>query len=273
MTAVLAANVSAGIDAGTHVCALYGSDLERQELLHAYFQGRPSERLVYVGDTADVAGVADIDVRAPNDVYLASGTFRPADVLRSFGGEIHDAIAQGHRRLRVAADMSWATTADPCALVRYESEATDLYRHDTATGMCMYDRRRFTDAHLEALCAAHPFTSDTAERVTPAAFTAWQDADGALRLLGEIDYFGASHLVALVNDRPDLGDDVVIDLSGVRFMDASVLHALQAAATALAAPRRLVLRSPSRMVSRLLDLLQPGGTRALVVRDEVLPAT
>lgn len=274
MSAVLAANVSAGIDAGPHVCALYSSEAERRALLDTYFHNRPGERLIYVGDAADIGSPGDVDVREPADVYLGGGRFDPDGVLDGFRGEIGEALAAGHRRIRVAADMTWAAEgADPALLVTYEAGATRLHKEGTAAGMCLYDRRRFTDAHLDALCAAHPFTSDTAGRMAPAAFTACQDDDGTLRVLGEIDYFGAAHLVALVNDRPDLGEDVVIDVSGVRFMDASVLHALQAAATGLAAPRRLVLRSPSRVVSRLLDLLPPAGTRALVVRDEPLPAT
>lgn len=275
MTAVLGANVSAGVDAGVHVCAIYSSPAERRELLDAYFRNRPDdERLIYVGAPSDLAEPAGIDVREAAGVYLAGGSFDPAGVLTGFRGEIADTIAAGHRRLRVAADMSWAAEgAAPQVLVSYEAAATQLHKEGTAAGMCLYDRRRFRADHLAAVSAAHPFTSDSADRLVPAAFTATQDADGTLHLTGEIDYFGASHLITLVNDRPDLGTDVVIDVSGVRFMDASVLHALQAAATALDSPRRLILRSPSRMVSRLLALLPSSGARALVVRDEALPAS
>ena len=273
MTAVLGANVSAGVDAGPHVCALYSSEQERKALLRSYFHNRPGERLIYVGDASHLTEPADIDVREPTEVYLDGQRFDPDSVLDGFRGEIAEALAAGHRRLRVAADMTWAVEgADPDVLVAYEASATQLHKEGTAAGMCMYDRRRFSEAHLEALCATHPFTSDTEERLRPTAFTAFPEADGTLCLLGEIDYFGASHLITLINDRPELGTDVVLDLSGVRFMDASVLHALQAAATALHSPRRLVLRSPSRVVSRLLALLPSTGTQALVVRDEALPA-
>lgn len=273
MNAVLGANVSAGVAAGPHVCALYSTEAERRALLDAYFHNRPGERLIYVGAPSDITSPAGIDVREPDEVYLGGGSFDPDGVLDGFRGEIDQALAAGHRRLRVAADMTWAADGtDPEVLVAYEAGATQLHKEGTAAGMCLYDRRRFSEAHLDALCAAHPFTSDTVERLSPAAFTAFQDPDGTLCVLGEIDYFGASHLVTLINDRADLGEDVVIDVSGVRFVDASVVHALQAAATALVSPRRLILRSPSRVVSRLLALLPPAGTGALVIVDEALPA-
>lgn len=273
MTAVLGANVSAGVDAGVHVCAIYSTEAERRELVGSYFQNRPGERLIYVGEPLDIGELTGIDVREPEATYLSGGAFDGGAVLAGFTGEIENALAQGHRRIRVAADMSWAAeAAEPGALVAYEADATQLHKQGTAAGMCLYDRRRFSEEHLEALAAAHPFTADSAERLAPAAFTATQDPDGTLRLLGEIDYFGASHLMTLLNDRPDLGEDVVIDISGVRFMDASVLHALQDAAMTFAG-RRLVLRSPSRVVSRLLGLLPASGTRPLIVTDAALPAS
>jgi anti-sigma B factor antagonist len=48
--------------------------------------------------------------------------------------------------------------------------------------------------------------------------------------------------------------DVVVDLSGVTFMDASTISVLVRARRAVSQSRRLTLRSPSKCAQRLLDL-------------------
>lgn len=73
---------------------------------------------------------------------------------------------------------------------------------------------------------------------------------------GEVDAHTAPELAAHLDPLPgDAGTDVVLDLGGVDFIDSSGLRVLvEANRTATEADRRLVLRSPSPAVQRLLEI-------------------
>lgn len=80
-----------------------------------------------------------------------------------------------------------------------------------------------------------------------------------LVLGGDLDSFTAPDLeAAFLGLGPTA--DVFVELSGVEFIDSSGLRALISAHTALEAQgHRLVLGSPSRVVSRLFDLSGLSG--------------
>jgi len=89
------------------------------------------------------------------------------------------------------------------------------------------------------------------------------DADGAVIVHGEVDLYSAPVLDRVVGDAVAGGDgDVVIDLSGVRFMDSAGLNILIRSFKPLNTQgRRLVLRSPQAAVRRTLEL---AGVASLV---------
>lgn len=270
MSAVLGANIAAGVDAGSHLCAVFSTDEERDDLLRGYFQEREDEFLLFVGGAAAAPLPADlrshVEVRDGDGLYLADGGFDGARVIQEVRDTIATALRDGYRRLRVAGDMSWAPASgtDPAALLGYEAEVNPLYTDGTAAGMCLYDGRRFPAAQLDEIAAVHPFVTGAGEETRSRSFTASRGADGTLWLRGEIDYFGAAHLVTLLDDLADGRTDVVVDVSEVRFMDAAALHALDAVATRLRGTRRVILRSPSRVVNRLLALLPGTGADRVV---------
>jgi anti-sigma B factor antagonist len=82
------------------------------------------------------------------------------------------------------------------------------------------------------------------------------DADGTVIVQGEVDLYSAPVLERVVGDAVQGGDgDVVIDLSGVRFMDSAGLNILIRSFKPLNTQgRRLVLRSPQTAVRRTLEL-------------------
>jgi anti-anti-sigma factor len=97
-----------------------------------------------------------------------------------------------------------------------------------------------------------------------------RDGDSAvLRLAGEIDISNSERLRGRLNDllARGRGDEVrtlVVDVSGLDFLDLSGLQALlDARSTLHGRGGSLVLRSPTRRVRRLLDLLDDA--RALLV--------
>ncbi len=84
---------------------------------------------------------------------------------------------------------------------------------------------------------------------------------------GEVDVLTSPRLAAAVADTLEGGQpDVVIDLARVEFIDVTGIRVLEnAAGQARDAGGSLALRSPSRVVRRMLDLLDLD--RALLVEQ------
>jgi anti-anti-sigma factor len=73
-----------------------------------------------------------------------------------------------------------------------------------------------------------------------------------LRLVGELDLATVGVLVAALETLPDGAD--VLDLSGLSFMDASGLHALEHYAATRSGAPPLVLDNVSAQIRRLFEL-------------------
>ncbi len=87
------------------------------------------------------------------------------------------------------------------------------------------------------------------------------DRQGAvLRLAGEVDAHSAPMPAAQLDPLPAGGADVVLEISGIEFMDSSGLRVMiEAHDRAVAEGRRLVLRAPSPAVRRLLEVSGLSG--------------
>jgi anti-sigma B factor antagonist len=94
-----------------------------------------------------------------------------------------------------------------------------------------------------------------------------QAARIVLCVSGEVDVLTSPRLAAAVADTLEGGQpDVVIDLARVEFIDVTGIRVLEnAAGQARDAGGSLALRSPSRVVRRMLDLLDLD--RALLVEQ------
>jgi anti-anti-sigma factor len=89
-----------------------------------------------------------------------------------------------------------------------------------------------------------------------------------VRVAGEVDVATSALLAAAVARAMDVGHEarteLVVDLAHVRFIDASGINVLLSATSrARSADRTLVLRSPSRAVRRMLDVLCLDGVLAV----------
>jgi anti-anti-sigma factor len=89
-----------------------------------------------------------------------------------------------------------------------------------------------------------------------------------VRVAGEVDVATSALLAAAVARAMDVAHegrtDLVVDLAHVRFIDVSGINVLLSATNqARGADRSLVLRSPSRAVRRLLDVLRLDGVLAV----------
>ena len=78
--------------------------------------------------------------------------------------------------------------------------------------------------------------------------------EGTLCLKGELDLATAPVLEDILDGALDGDRDLVVDLSALTFMDAAGLRAFAKAASGLRGRAKMVLRSPSGVVRRVLEL-------------------
>lgn len=93
---------------------------------------------------------------------------------------------------------------------------------------------------------------------------------GRYLLVGEVDVANASSLADVLRDRLRDEDGLVLDLSGVSFMDSQGLRVLVelAMAAEIESKSPVVIASPSERVRRLLELVIPGGLPQLTVESD-----
>ena len=89
--------------------------------------------------------------------------------------------------------------------------------------------------------------------------------EDGFRLEGELDMATADDLSQIFRDAPS-NDPIVLDFSGVSFMDSSGLRALLEGAGQPTGCGPVVVVNPSAQVRRVLDISIPGGTPGLEVR-------
>lgn len=90
--------------------------------------------------------------------------------------------------------------------------------------------------------------------------------DDGYRLEGELDMATAAGLTELLRAAADENDPVVLDFSGVSFMDSSGLRALLEGAGLPNGSGPVVIVNPSPQVRRVLDISIPDGIPGLEVR-------
>ena len=89
--------------------------------------------------------------------------------------------------------------------------------------------------------------------------------DRGLKLAGELDMATAQELLAAIRDHAG-EDEVVLDFSGVSFMDSSGLRALLEAARDREGDGAVAIVDPTPQVRRVLDISLPDGAPGLEVR-------
>jgi hypothetical protein len=227
----------AGVERGDHVCWAYDDDAAFEDAAVRFLAeglGR-DDRLLWVGDgaagrlrrapgrPADVDGPTAqgaLSVLSVAESYAAAGPLPPERQLAFYDVAARGAIDEGHRGLRVVAEITWlaADEGQPAQLLCWEHLADDYVAHGPGfSALCAY-RRDLLPADAGAdVASLHPLAH--ADGGTP-AFRVWFDEDALL--------------VA--------GDTVALW-----------------AGTPAGSDRRLVLRGASRPYRRMWDLLAPDG--------------
>lgn len=171
--------VRSGIDEivlapGSHICAFYRNDRDRDRMLSDYLAvGLSSgDKCICVVDSADTAESlravlarktprlpeGQLDIYPPETTYLAGGEFTTGDMLTFWTENMAKAEIEGYAFCRMAGEMTWALRNVPGTehLARYESELNRLTASQPVTVLCLYDLDRFGGETVVNTVKTHP---------------------------------------------------------------------------------------------------------------------
>lgn len=162
---------------GDHVCALYPSLADRDDILNHYLREGLSDgdKCIYVTESNDSASVLSslgvdvdltpflarhqLDVRWAAEAFLRDGSIFSTDMVVEFWDHtMQEAISGGFTFGRGAGEMTWALglLPDIRELVLYESRLNRFLPRYPQMYLCMYDLARFGDDTLVDVLKVHP---------------------------------------------------------------------------------------------------------------------
>lgn len=172
--------VSSGIDeirllAGSHVCAFYRGDSDRDRLLTGYLGAglTAGDKCICVVDSAFTAkrlesltrvppgpgySRGQLDVHLPESTYLAGGKFTTSDMLAFWTNGLIKAEHEGYTFCRLVGEMTWALRDAPGVehLAGYESELNRVTSSHPVVVMCLYDLDLFGGEVVINIVKTHP---------------------------------------------------------------------------------------------------------------------
>jgi hypothetical protein len=158
-------------------------------------------------------------------VQLATGTFDPDYLIRTYTAATQQAVDDGYQGLWVSVDMTWANphAVDLDALVRFEAHANILFATGHLTAICQYDHRQFSAGDIERACRAHPHNAGGR------AFRYYLTDDRTfLATFGEADLSNQDAWHVVIGWTAS--NDAIIDVTGMTFLDVRALAAIGQAA-------------------------------------------
>jgi hypothetical protein len=175
---------------GSHVCAFYRGDSDRDQLLNAYLGAglTAGDKCIGVVDSAVTAqqlgpaltgperpgsvhprsvphargGAAplggQLDIHLPESTYLAGGEFTVSDMLTFWREGMAKAEVDGYSFCRLVGEMTWALRDAPGVehLVRYESELNRVTSGCPVIVLCLYDLDLFSGEVVVNVVKTHP---------------------------------------------------------------------------------------------------------------------
>jgi hypothetical protein len=162
---------------GDHLCILYETEEQHQQVFRAYLRRglENGEKVLYIADERSPEAI-ERSLRATgldtgpytssgqlaivdSSVYTPSGAFDPDATLAMLGEALDDALAQGYAGLRATGEMTWSCRSMPGAerLMEYEAKLNHLIPRAKFAGVCQYDMRRFPPGKLRDALTTHPY--------------------------------------------------------------------------------------------------------------------
>jgi hypothetical protein len=172
--------VPSGIDeisllSGSHVCAFYRGDADRDRLLSGYLaagltagdkcicvvdSGLTAKRLQSLTRSSARPGWPghQLDIHLPESTYLAGGEFTTSHMLAFWIEGMLKAKLEGYSFFRLAGEMTWALRDAPGVenLLGYESELNRVTLSYPVVVLCLYDLDLFSGEVVINVVKTHP---------------------------------------------------------------------------------------------------------------------
>ena len=163
-----------GLAPGSHVCAFYRGDSDRDRLLNGYLGAglTAGDKCICIVDSAITAARlralpqsrtepgpdGQLDIHLPETTYLAGGEFTTGDMLTFWTENMIKAAVEGYSFYRLAGEMTWALRDAPGVehLVGYESELNRVTASHPVIVLCLYDLDRFSGEVVVNIVKTHP---------------------------------------------------------------------------------------------------------------------
>jgi len=165
---------------GTHMCGLYETDKERDEIIFGFLRqgSMDGDKQVYcpVERTAgefyrDFAAFCPhcqqtlhdpdhFDLKSARELYYPDGVFDPWHMDKALNEYYLYSQEKGKRNIRATAEMSWAleTIAGVEYLMAYEARLNYFIPGKPWISICMYNVTRFPGQTIMNVLRTHPFT-------------------------------------------------------------------------------------------------------------------
>lgn len=272
---------------GDHYCLPFGSEEEQGDIVGAFVRHglRAGDKVVYISagsppDTVELLADRGVDARRglargqlevleAEHAYLAVRPFDPDAMVERLRRMLVAALHEGYPRLRVTGELGVLQEQPGRArLLEYERKVGQAFSDGPLLALCQYDRRMFAPEEVAAMERVHqgraeadPLYHDTILSVTRTY------VPPGLRVCGEIDMtHDRLWEESLAHAVLGMGEDVHLDLSGLRFLDVAGARLLGRTARALAEQsRRLHLDQLAEGPRRVLRLTRWDETPTLVV--------
>ena len=160
---------------GSHVCAFYRGEADRDRLLTGYLGAglTAGDKCICVVDSPYTAhrmaalcpgcdgpgpSAAQLDVHLPESTYLAGGEFTTGDMLTFWTEHMAKAEVEGYSFCRLAGEMTWALRDAPGVehLIGYESELNRVTATSPVVVLCLYDLDLFGGEVVVNVVKTHP---------------------------------------------------------------------------------------------------------------------
>jgi len=164
------------VEAGSHICAFYSGDAERDEILLPFLQAakKSGDRCVCLVDRVEPEVILEaldlepssvtgkesdwLELRTSAESYTIGGEFDPDRMLAFWVTILEDAKAKGWSFVRIICEASWIVRKSPSLneFVVYESKYNQVTRPYPHVTICMYDLNVFGAKLLITILKTHP---------------------------------------------------------------------------------------------------------------------
>ncbi|MEV0619939.1 MEDS domain-containing protein [Nonomuraea sp. NPDC050404] len=262
-------------DLGDHVCLPFEGERERMTATRVFtingLRRRTKVVIITHADTpertrgwlaplvpgfADAESAGQVEILACADTHFTSGCLDPERVYAGLAEAGRRARRHGQHGVYALVDASWGVR-DTEGQAVFEAAINEVFGERWLAAVCAYDRRLFRRGDLDRAASVHPISPERALL----RFAATTSPRG-LRVWGDIDLTNRPAFASLLAPLEKEPGEIVIDASGLDFIDVGSAQLLTH--MALARPpgsSSIVCRG---FLARLLRLI--GATPFIAVR-------